>query len=92
MNMKEAKRLKPGAIVREAWEPRSWRFGLVLAKQHVRANHNAKVLGGWKDERYDVTVHWFDGPRPRGVMGGVDMRKPNPEQLQNWEIMLVSHV
>ena len=84
MNMKEARRLKPGAIVREAWNVAAVRTGLVLTKEHVRETHYAKALGSRKDERYDVMVHWFDGPR-------LSAQSTNPEKLQNWQIMVISH-
>ena len=50
-----------------------------LTKQE---KHEAKCLGGTKEERYDFTVHWFNGPRYR--------HGENPEVVQNWEVMLVS--
>tara|TARA_R110002110_G_scaffold159572_3_gene357445 strand:- start:421 stop:696 length:276 start_codon:yes stop_codon:yes gene_type:complete len=89
MNLKEAARLKPGAIVREAWSPSTkGRRGIVLTKNHVLENHMAKVLCQDKDERYDVLVHWLDGPRRP------DWRispRQNPEKCQSWELMVVSH-
>ena len=90
MNMKEARRLKPGAIVREAWigPGAAVRTGLVLTKEHVREAHYAKALGSRKDERYDVMVHWFDGPR---LSAQSPNPSPNPEKLQNWQIMVISH-
>ena len=84
MNLKVSKRVKPGAIVRESWDTlAAYRgHGLVLTIERVQERHEAKCLGGMKDERYDLTVHWFNGPRwPMGK---------NPEVMQNWEVMLVS--
>jgi len=88
VNLKEAERLKPGAIVRQAWDTRSCdpSLGLVIGKAHVAERHTAKILGGVKEQRYDVVVHWFNGGRP-ATFG---TRWPNPEKLQNWEVMLVS--
>ena len=90
MNLKEAKKLKPGAIVRESWFPTTgaqW-HGIVLSKTHVKERHMASMLGVMKDERYDVMVHWLKTPRPHNGS------KPQPKvrEHQNWEIMVVSHV
>ncbi len=52
MNLKEAKKLKPGAIVRESWFPTTgpeW-HGIVLSKVHVKKRHMAHMLGVMKDE------------------------------------------
>jgi|TARA_R110000765_G_scaffold191661_1_gene296992 hypothetical protein len=89
MNFKEAGRLKPGAIVRQSWDTRSVApsLGLVIGKVHVTERHSAKILGGTKEQRYDVVVHWFNG-RGRRVTPGTG---PRVETLQNWEIMMVSH-
>ena len=89
MNLKEAKKLQPGAIVRESWMSAN-RIGLVIGKTHVVEKHTAKNLCQKKSQRYDVVVHWFDGPRS-GPFYRAE-RIPNPEVLQNWEIMVVSHV
>ena len=84
MNLRESKKIKPGAIVRASWDTLTVRegHGLVLHKKHVQEKHEAKCLGGTKEERYDLTVHWFNGPRWR--------HGKNPEVVQNWEVMLVS--
>ena len=89
MNIKEAKKLKSGAIVREAWDTRSInpRTGLVLGKTHIVENHMAKTLCQEKNQRYDVVVHWFNGPRGYSEWSS----RPNPEVLQNWELMIISH-
>lgn len=85
MTIKDAEKLRPGAIVRESYRGGGpMRTGLVLAKEHVDGPHNARILGGMKYQRYDVVVHWFDGPRGMG--------RANPEKLQNWELMVVKHV
>jgi hypothetical protein len=87
MNLKEAKRLQPGAIVRESWAA-ARRHGLVIGKTHVVENHTAKTLCQRKSQRYDVVVHWLDGPRR---VSWIAESASNPEVLQNWEIMVVSH-
>jgi hypothetical protein len=97
MNLKEAKKLQPGAIVREAWRSKK-RTGLVIGKTHVVEEHKAKTLCQKKSQRYDVVVHWFNGPRRvtgQTLGPGFSVLTPpgdNPEVLQNWEIMVVSHV
>ena len=90
MNIREARKLKQGAIVREAWNPNTTVQGIVLSKQHVQEEHTAKLLCQKKKERYDVTVHWLGSERliPRKEWGN------NPHRVQvreNWEIMVVSH-
>jgi len=88
MNLKEAKKLQPGAIVRESWAS-AHRTGLVIGKTHVVEDHTAKTLCQRKSQRYDVVVHWLDGPRR---ISWIAESASNPEVLQNWEIMVVSHV
>jgi len=88
MNLREAKRLQPGAIVRESWASVR-RHGLVIGKTHIVEDHTAKTLCQRKSQRYDVVVHWLDGPRR---ISWVAESASNPEVLQNWEIMVVSHV
>ncbi len=93
MNMKEAARLKPGAIVREAWDvfAAGRGHGLVLSKKYIEEEHEAKILCRKKYERYDLVVHWFNGPRAYGRLHGVAIGTSNPEVVENWEVMLVSH-
>ena len=81
MNMRDCKKLKTGSLVREAWNPYTTKHGIVLAKEYVEGSHRAKMLGGWKERRYDIWVHWH---RPRD-------KRPNPEKLQCWELMLVKN-
>ena len=85
MNMREAKKLQPGAIVRESWGDRAINTGLVLSKEYVVEDHIARCLSQRKGERYDVYVHWLGGPRNHGR--GMN----NPEKLQSWEIMVLEH-
>lgn len=94
MNLKDARKLQPGAIVREAWYPESKIQGIVLSKQHVREEHTAKMLCRKKKERFDVTVHWLGPSRavpyetdPFSIRGG----NPRVQVRQNWEIMVISH-
>lgn len=85
MNMKVCKKIQPGAIVRESWDTCGSRTaGIVLHKEHVEEEHIAKVLGGVKTERYDLYIHWFKRNQYR-------RSRPNPEKVQCWEVMLVSH-
>jgi len=94
MNMREARKLQPGAIVRESFYPvdegPSTVHGLVIGKKYVKERHAAKILGGYKDERYDVIVHWTCKeaaiPHRRGVNTGERL-----QVHQNWELMVVSH-
>jgi len=94
MNMREAKRLKPGAIVRESYFPSDEGpgsvHGIVIGKKYVKGRHTAKILGGYKDERYDIIVHWTC--KERAIPRTLYHEKPERLQLrQNWEIMVVSH-
>ena len=93
MNIKVCKRLQPGAMVRQSWDTASIvpKLGLVIGKQHVKEEHEAKSLGGRKQERYDIIVHWLDGPRRTWIHGAGSGASPNPEVLQCWELMLVSN-
>ena len=86
MNLREAKRLDIGAMVRMSWETYAevqGRTGIVLSKEHIKERHMAKAVSTWKDERYDIFVHWFK--KPYNIT-------ENPCCLQNWQIMVVSHV
>ena len=89
MNIKDARKLKPGAIVREAWLPDGKVQGIVLAKEHYVGEHMAKCLCQKKKERYDVTIHWIGDPVPRKKWSD---NKPNRVQVrENWELMVISH-
>ena len=90
MNIREARKLKQGAIVREAWNPHTTVQGIVLSKQHVQEEHTAKLLCQKKKERYDVTVHWLGSERliPRKEW---DDNSHRVQVRENWEIMVVSH-
>jgi hypothetical protein len=94
MNMRDAKKLKPGAIVRQSYhgdgEAGNAIHGLVIEKKHVKERHAAKILGGYKNERYDIIVHWTckDTDIPR------KQHADNSHRLQvrqQWELMVVSH-
>jgi len=94
MNMREAKKLKSGAIVRESYYvndegPGSVR-GLVIGKKYIKERHVAKILGGHKNERYDVIVHWIckEAAIPRKQYSDNTHRL---QVRQNWELMVVSH-
>ena len=94
MNMRDAKRLKPGAIVRESFYPvdegASTVHGIVIGKRYIEGRHAAKILGGYKNRRYDVVVHWTcrENAIPRQYYAS------NSDRLQvrqQWELMVVSH-
>ncbi len=88
MNLKEARRLQPGAIVRESWGPHSVE-GLVLSKEHVKENHVAKTLCQEKTERYDFVIHWFGKPPQQWVNS--QSNRSVVQIRQNWEVMVKSH-
>tara|TARA_R110000744_G_scaffold332339_1_gene437764 strand:- start:702 stop:989 length:288 start_codon:yes stop_codon:yes gene_type:complete len=93
MNMRDANKLQPGAIVRESFQPDSMGHpihGIIIGKKHVKERHTAKVLGGSKEERYDIVVHWTckDTAVPRKRWGDNNHRL---QVRQNWELMVVSH-
>ena len=93
MNIKEARKLQPGAIVRESWGP-EFRQGLVLSKVHVKEKHMARTLCQEKDERYDIVVHWLCRNPPRQwhkQADGGDVVEGSVQTRENWEIMVVSH-
>ncbi len=98
MNIREARKLKQGAIVREAWNPYTTVQGIVLSKQHVQEEHTAKLLCQKKKERYDVTVHWLCSDRiipyetdPNSVRPVSSRGRSRVQVRQNWEVMVVSH-
>ena len=86
MNLRECKRLKPGAMVRAAYETASegGSLGMVLHKEYVEEEHRAKCLGGKKQKRYDLYVHWLRASPYR-------MNKANPSKVQCWEVMLLKN-
>lgn len=93
MNLKDAKKLQPGAIVRESFRPDSIGHpihGIVIGKKYIKERHAAKVLGSTKEERYDIVVHWTckDAVLPRKRWGDNNQRL---QVRQNWELMVVSH-
>ena len=85
MNLKEAKKVKPGAMVRMSWDTCNFGkiTGIIISKEHVIGRHMAKGLGQWKDEKYDLKIHWFK--QPWNI-------KENPCVMENWQVMVVSHV
>ena len=85
MNMRDCKRLKSGAMVTEAYgiEP-CHTLGMVLHKEYVLEEHYAKVLGGKKQARYDLYIHWFKAPQYRKL-------KNNPDKVQCWEVKLLKN-
>ena len=92
MNLRDARKLQPGAIVREAWHPDSKTSAIVLSKQYVKEEHMAKILCQDKKERYDVTVHWLGPERCIPRKKWADNRPSRVQVRQNWELMVISHV
>ena len=85
MNMRDCKRLKPGAMVTEAYAVSGVETrGLVLSKEYVEEEHYANVLGGKKQKRYDLWIHWLQAPKYR-------MKRGNPDKLQCWEVKLLAN-
>ncbi len=85
MNMRDCKRLKPGAMVTESYAHDATNsLGMVLHKEYVEEEHYAKVLGGKKQARYDLYVHWLKRPKYR-------YKDQNPQRLQCWEVKLLSN-
>jgi len=95
MNIREAKKLQPGAIVREAYRPDEDGIapvrGIVIGKTHVEERHHARMLGKWKKERYDIAVHWIEGSIP--WCPATLRRATTRLQLrENWDLIVISHV
>lgn len=84
MNLRDCKRLKPGAMVRESYETGQVTLGMVLHKEYVEEEHYAKCLGGKKQKRYDLYVHWLR-------VNPYRIRKGNPCKVQCWEVMLLKN-
>ena len=57
--------------------------GIIISKEHVIGRHMAKGLAQWKDEKYDLKIHWFKQPWNT---------KENHCVMENWQDMVVSHV
>jgi hypothetical protein len=94
MNIRDAKKLEPGTIVRQSYYPDSTDrpiHGIVIEKKHVKERHVAKILGGYKSERYDVIVHWTckEAAIPRQRISGYAAARL--QVRQNWELMVVSY-
>ena len=91
MNLKTAKELKLGTLVRASFQPHSRYYGIVLTKEHIKEPHVAKQLGMLKEERYDMTVHWIGGAPP--YLGHEHARAKGGDRRpiikhENWELML----
>jgi|TARA_E500000305_G_C4024237_1_gene240790 hypothetical protein len=84
MNIKEAKKLKPGAIVRQSWATKSKSNGLVLAVDYEHGPKTEAILGQLKPERYLVTVNWFPSPEKYAQRG--------IKKHSSWDLMIISHV
>ncbi len=82
MNLKESAKVKTGSFVREAWGTKEDSLGIILHKEYVEEEHFAKCLGGKKQKRWDIWVHWLHASSYR--------LQNNPGKLQCWEIMLVN--
>ena len=87
MNIKEARKIQPGALVRTSWATNNNATqGIVLAKEYERADKREQILGQWKPERYILTVSWFpnqhdDQYAPKGI-----------SKRSSWDLMVISHV
>tara|TARA_R110002110_G_scaffold414073_1_gene642906 strand:+ start:743 stop:1003 length:261 start_codon:yes stop_codon:yes gene_type:complete len=84
MNMRDCKKMKPGAIVTDAYVKDSEVRGMVLHKEYILEEHYAKVLGGKKQARYDLYVHWLKRPRYREM-------QDSPDKIQCWEVKLLKN-
>jgi len=91
MNMRDAKKLRPGAIVREAWLPDSKVQGIVLSKKLYVGDHHAKCLGQKKKQRFDVTVHWLGDADMIPKKKWNDKNTQRVQVRENWELMIISH-
>jgi len=88
MNLVEAKKLQPGALVRMSYGFESIQ-GLVLHKKYVEEEHMAKSISQMRHKRYDVHVQWLDHMQ----LPSWDRSKTDNGLgfYQNWELMVVSH-
>ena len=92
MTLKDAKRLKPGALGRRSWNPDCKATVIVLHTEYVEGWHRAKLLGGKKKERFDVTVRWIGQPPVVWDSAGYMKKNVMEQTHQNWELMVVQHV
>ena len=85
MNIKEAHKLKAGAIVRESWSTGTAAIhGIVIDKKYETGVKTEPQLCQKKDSRYIVTVAWLK-PRPRHR--SIEM----VSKISSYGLMLVSH-
>lgn len=92
MTLRDAKKLKPGALVRRAWNPDCKATAIVLHTEYIEGWHRAKLLGGKKKERFDVTVRWIGQPPVVWDSAGYMKKNVMEQTHQNWELMVVQHV
>ena len=86
MNIKDAHKLKAGAIVRESWSTSANAVqGIVLEKKFETGTRVEPQLCQKKDSRYIVTVAWFK-LRPNAYDGREMVTK-----ISSYGLMLVSH-
>lgn len=87
MNIKEARKIKPGALVRTSWSTELGATqGIVLAKKYEKGSKVESILGQEKSERYILTVSWLPsanhlGYKPTGIT-----------RRSSWDLMVISHV
>ena len=86
MNIKEARKIKPGALVRFSWLPGSKRYAIILDKRHIVGLHRARNLGSMKEERYELLISWLGKP-----VHAYDPSAGVTKWVQNWEMMVISH-
>ena len=86
MTLKDAEKIKVGAIVRESWSTHDTaRHGLVLLKEYEEAHKYEHILCQHRDERYVLTVQWLSGTL-------YPSNAPTRERRSSWDLMVVSHV
>ena len=89
MTIKEAHKLKAGAIVRESWSTSSDAIhGIVIDKKFETGAKREPQLCQLKESRYIVTVAWF---KPRPSYRSADRTEETVSKISSYGLMLVSH-
>jgi hypothetical protein len=81
LNIKEATKIKKGALVRESFDSVGYSQGIVLKKRHVRRKRFEKMIGLEKEERYLITVKWINHFIEPGTV----------QEISSWDLMPISH-
>lgn len=81
LTIKEATKIKKGALVRESFDNVGYSQGIVLEKRYVRRKRFERMIGLEKQERYLITVKWINHFIELGTV----------QEISSWDLMPISH-